>query len=129
MQAGLLARKSLRQLREPELLANTVHEIRGIAAIDDAELRIEAEMRGVVSQQPVADRVEGARPTEALRDARCSPAGILVERLAGDLVRPTPHLRRRTPRECQHQNTRRIDAVEHQVSDTMRQSVGLAGAG
>ena len=45
------------------------------------------------------------------------------------LVRAAAHLGGGAPRESQHQDARRIDAVDHQMRDAVRQRVGLAGAG
>jgi hypothetical protein len=39
------------------------------------------------------------------------------------------HLERSAARESQHEDARRIDAVDHQVRDAMGKRVGLAGAG
>ena len=53
--AGVLARKTLLGGRKSELLAQRVHEVRGIRAVDHAEVRIKLQVRGVVAQQAVAD--------------------------------------------------------------------------
>ena len=46
-----------------------------------------------------------------------------------DGLRAADHLLGRAPRERQHQDARRIDAVQHEMRGAMRQRVGLAGAG
>jgi hypothetical protein len=81
-----------------------------------------------VPQQAVADRVESARPGEALRNLRCLAAQLVVEGLAHDLVGAAFHLQRCTAREGEHEDARRIDAAHRQVRDAMRQRIGLAGA-
>ena len=128
LQAGLLAREALLLGCQPQLLAQTVHEVRGIGAIDDAEVRIELQVRRVVPQQTVADGMKGTRPAEALGDAVADSAQGFVERLARDFLRAAAHFSGRAARESQHQDTGRIHAVDHEVRHAMCQSVGLAGA-
>ena len=55
------------------------------------------------------------------------PSGV-IERLARDLVRAAAHLGGGAAREGQHQDARRVDAVDHQVRDPVRERIGLAGA-
>ena len=45
-----------------------------------------------------------------------------------DGLRAPDHFLRGAAREGQHQDARRIDAVQHQVRGAVRQRVGLAGA-
>jgi len=46
-----------------------------------------------------------------------------------DQVISARHLRRRPPAEGQQQDAGRLDLIEHEVGDPMRERVGLAGAG
>ena len=70
-------------------------QIGRIAAIDDRESGIEAQLRRIVAQQPVAQRMEGARPGQPLRDGLRLAAERVVERLAQDLQCPAAHLHAR----------------------------------
>src|SRR5205823_3790762 len=110
LQAGLLAREALLLARQPQLLAQTVQKVRGIGAIDDAEVRVELQVRRVVAQQAVADGMKGTRPAQALGDAVADAAQGFVERLARDFLRAAAHLGGRAAREGQHQDTGRIHA-------------------
>ena len=112
--------------RESALVAHDVHEIRGIAAIEHAEIRA----------RPSAARTRaagGSRPNERSRTragARLRrPPAVRCERLADDALRPARHLERRAAGECQQQDARRIHALDHELRDAMRQCVGLAGTG
>src|SRR5690606_7298069 len=55
-EAGVLARKALALLRESELLAFQIDQVRRIPPVDHRETRIEPEHVRVFAQQPVADR-------------------------------------------------------------------------
>ena len=67
----------------------------GVAAVEHAELRIELQLPGVVTQQAVADGMERARPAQALQDALADPAEGLVERRLGDARKRAGASRRR----------------------------------
>jgi hypothetical protein len=82
-----------------------------------------------MAQQAVADRVERARPGQALRDGLRLAAELVVERLAHDLVGAALHLGGRAARERQHEHARGIHATHGQVRHAMREGVGLARAG
>ena len=90
--------------------------------------RIELQVPRVVAQQAVADRMEGAGPREPLRNRVADAAERLVERLLHDVVRAAAHLGGRAAREGQHEDARRIDAVDRQVRDAMGERVRLARA-
>ncbi len=52
----------------------------------------------------------------------------LAQRFRDDALRAACHFERRPARECQQQDSRRIDAFDHELRDAMRQCAGLAGA-
>ncbi len=64
-QARVLAREPLLFLGETELLAQEVQQVRGIAAVEHRERRLQPDHLRVLAQQPVADRVIGAGPEQA----------------------------------------------------------------
>ena len=125
---GVLAGKALFFRRKTQLRAQLVHEIGGVAAVDDGVGGFEAELRRIVAQQPVADGMESACPGEALRDGLRFAAQRVVERLAQDLHRSPPHFHRSAARERQQHDPGRIDAGQNQMRDAMRKRAGLAGA-
>ena len=61
-QAGIFARKALFRTGQVQLLPRDVHQICGVAPIDDGELGAEAELAGVLAQESRADRVKRSRP-------------------------------------------------------------------
>src|SRR3546814_10121597 len=69
-EAGGLGREPLLGAGEPELVAHQVQQVGGILAVVDAEAGIEADLLGVLAQDPRADRVEGAGPGEAAGQRR-----------------------------------------------------------
>ena len=64
-EAGVLAREALLDFREAELVAQHVHQIGGVAAVEHAEADVEPDGRGVPANQPIRDRVERAGPGES----------------------------------------------------------------
>ena len=64
-EAGVLARKALLDFREAELVAQHVHQIGGIAPVENAEARVEPDGRGMPANQPIRDGMERAGPGEA----------------------------------------------------------------
>ena len=78
-QARVLAREALLRFREPQLVPQHVQQIGGVAAVEDAEARVQPDRGGVPADQPVGDRVERARPRAAGRGpwswARCPGRG------------------------------------------------------
>ncbi len=127
-EAGVLAREPLLLRGQAELLADAVEQVRGVAAIDDRELRIELQMRRVVAQQAIADRVERAGPLQALRDDLALAAEHVAQGLAHDVHGTAAHLERCAAREGQQQDALRIDAVEREVRHAMRERRRLAGS-
>ncbi len=85
-------------------------------------------MPGIVTQQPVADGMEGAGPAQPLRDGLTDPAQRLIERFLRDLMRAPAHLHSRPTREGQHENPAGVHTMDDQVGYAMCQRVGLARA-
>ena len=123
--------KPLLLARERKLVPREVHEVRRIAAVDDAEGGLEPEVRCVTAQQAIGDGVECARPGESRSDRR--RIGRLVgsrpHRLRDDAPRAPDHLFRRTPGKRQQEQPLRRDTLEYQMRNAMGQRVRLAGSG
>ena len=117
-----LVGKRLSILREAELVADEVHQVGGILAVMDREAGLQADLLGILAQQPGADRVEGAGPGQRVRH----DAGLGAQHLRADALDAPAHLGRRAAREGHQQDAARIDAVDDQVGHPMRQGVGLA---
>ncbi len=105
-------------------MTRPVHQIGGVFAVVDGELRIEPEPRRIFAQQPGADRMERAGVSgQGLR-----------RRLHRELALQQPfdapvQLRRRAAREGRQHDALRVGAFEDEMGDAMRQRVGLARAG
>ena len=127
--AGVAAREALLLGVEAQLLADGVHQIGAVAAVDHGELRIELQVARIVAQQPVGHRMEGAGPGQALRqDLIEPPRGSFMACLTMSRARRRISWAARRA-EGQHQDPGRVDAIHRQVRDAMRQGIGLAGAG
>src|SRR5262245_43616783 len=86
-------------------------------------------MLRVMTQEPVADRVEGADPAEALRDRVAQTAEGFGERSLHDVVRTALHLECRATRERQHEYAAGIYTIDGEMRDAVGQRAGLARAG
>ena len=117
-EAGVLAREAALRLRIAELVAHHVHQIGGIAAIEHAEARRQAEAGAIAADEAIGNRVEGARPRQS----------NLCRELADDALRAARHFDRGAAGESQKQYALRIRAFEDQVGDAMRERVRLSGA-
>ena len=106
-------------------MPDQVDQVGGVLAVMDRERRIEADLLGVVAQQPGADAVEGAGPGQRVGH----DAGVVAHDLARDALDPPRHLGGGAARKRHQQNAARVGAVDDQMGDAMRQRVGLAGAG
>ena len=121
-----LVGKAALGLRQAELVPDEVHQVGGILAVVDGEGRIEADLPGIVAQQPRADAVEGARPRSARRPAAapCRPSTSPTIRSTRRAISAAAR------REKVISRMRRGSApLDDQVRDAMRQRVGLARAG
>ena len=123
--AGAFGRKAVLRLREAELVPHEVHQVGGVLAVVDRERRRKADLLGVLAQKPRPDAVERARPGERGIGER----GVRAGNHRHDTADAAAHLGGGAARERQQQNAARIGAVDDQMSDAMRQRVGLARAG
>ncbi len=106
-------------------MAHEVHQIGAIAAVVDGEGGIEPDRRGMLAQQPRADRVKRPGPGQPAReDGRLVP-----ERRRRDPLDPRGHVARGAPRERHQQDAARIGAVHDQMRDPVRERVRLARPG
>ena len=56
--------KRFSAFEQPEVVAHHVHQVGGVAAVEHAERRVQAEPLRVLADQPVADRMERAGPRQ-----------------------------------------------------------------
>ena len=124
-EAGRLLRKAALRRGEAQVVAHQVHQVRGVAAIEDRESRIQADALRVQPQQLRADRVEGSRPLDRSRGNARAPG----ERASAQALDPPRHLQRHAPREREQQDAPGMRAVQDQVGDAVRKGLGLARAG
>src|SRR5690606_33022871 len=94
-------------------------------AIVNGEGRVEADITGVLAQQPGADGVEGARP----RQCASHDATMGAEYLRGDALHPALHLGCGAAREGEQQDAPWIGATDDEMRNPVRQGVGFAGTG
>jgi hypothetical protein len=115
-----LAREAPAGLPHAGVLADEVEQVGGIARVEHAEARWQAERRRVPAHEAVRDRMERA----AYHLASVTP----VWRAAEVRPRASEHLARRPPREGQQQHALGRRALADQPRDARRQRRGLAGA-
>ncbi len=106
---------------KPRLVPRPVHQIRRILAVVNGELRIEAEARRILAQEPRADGVEGARIGRRRRRR-----GLRRKTARQQPLHPPAELRRRATRERRQHDALRIGAGEDQRRDPMREHRRLA---
>jgi hypothetical protein len=94
-QAGALHRKAPLGGREALLLAHQGHQVLGVAAVQDAELRRQAQGLGRFAQQPRTHAVEGAGPGQGGRGLRALEAQGAVQQVAGAALHPARPAARR----------------------------------
>ena len=123
--AGALGRKPAFGFGKSLFVPDQVHQVGGIFAVMDREGGIEADLVGVVAQQPRADAVEGAGPGQRVRHH----AGIVAQHLARDPLDAFRHFGSGAARERHQQNAPGIGAVDDQMGHPMGERVGLAGPG
>ena len=114
-----------------ERRAGDVHEVLGVAAVEDREVRLQADVARVDAQQARGDGVEGAAP-DALAAARRVPAEappLPRGRLGQQRVDAPQHLGGGAAREREQQDAPRVGAAGDEVRDAVHQRGGLAGAG
>ncbi len=123
--AGALGRKAVLGLGEAEVVPDEVHQVGTVLAVVDGEGRIEADLFGIVAQQPRADAVEGAAPGERVGH----DPGFGPEHLGADLFHAARHFRGSPARKGHEQDAARIGSANDQVGNAVGERVGLAGAG
>ena len=100
-----------------------VHEVFGVAAVEDREVRLHADVARVDAQQAGGDGVEGAAPDALGRAARA------VAARREDRLDPAQHLARGAAREREQQDAPRVRAALDELGDAVRERCRLAGAG
>jgi hypothetical protein len=80
---------------------------------------IESNLIGIYAQKASADRVECARPSQAIRER----AGMCP---GGDPFDPARHFGGGAAREGKQQDSARIGSAHNNMCNSMRQCVGLA---
>jgi hypothetical protein len=75
-------------------MPDEVHEVGGVLAVMDCEGRIQADLFGVLAQQPGTDAVIGAGPGQCVRH----DVGVVAHHLARDTFDPLGHLGRSATR-------------------------------
>ena len=118
--------KALVLAREPLFVANHVHEVGRIGAVEHGEARIEPQLLREQPQDPVAHRVEGAGPQHPGDHASIPHLAAIREHLRHDGLGAANHFLGGAACKGEHQDARRIDAVQHQVSGAMGERIGLA---
>ena len=89
--AGAFGREAAFGLREALLMPDQVHEVGGVFAVVNREGGVQADLFGVLAQQPGADAVVGAGPGQRVRH----DPGVVAHHLARDAFDPLGHLGRR----------------------------------
>src|SRR5690606_6569099 len=126
-QAGVLARKALVRVGQPELLPGHVEQIGSVAAVEHGESRVETHDVRILAQEAIADRMKSARPQPTYPCFRECPGAARAQRLNRNTLGSSQHFLRCAPREREQQNPFRCDTVDEQVRDAMCERVGLAG--
>ena len=127
-EARVFARKALLDFREAELVAQHVHQIGGVAAIEHAEARVETDGGGMAANQSIRDRVKGAGPGDAAPvpcDGFQAP-GPASPSTAHDALRAARHFERGAACEGEEQNALGFGARQHEMRHSVRERVGLA---
>ena len=74
-------------------MPDQVHEVGGVFAVVNRKGRVQADLFGVLAQQPGADAVVGAGPGQRVGH----DPGVVAQHLARDPFDPLGHLGRGTP--------------------------------
>src|SRR4029079_19081946 len=89
-EAGALGWKSAFRFTEAEFVPDEVHQVGRIFTIMNREGSIEADLIGVLAQDPRANSMEGSCPGQRVGN----DAGVIAHDLAGDPFDPAGHLGR-----------------------------------
>ena len=103
-----------------------VHQIRGVAAVQHRECRVQRQIGRILPEQPVGDGMERPGPGHSDVDGTMTGAG---RGLTDDAPRTLGHLPCGSPRESQQENSGRVHVLEYQMGHPVGQRHGLAGAG
>ena len=123
-EAGPFGREAAFGLREALLMPDQVHEVRGVFAVVNREGGVQADLFGVLAQQPGADAVVGAGPGQRVRH----DAGVVAHHLARDAFDPLGHLGRGAPGKRHQQDPAGVGALDDQMGDPVGEGVGLSGS-
>jgi hypothetical protein len=104
-------------------MPDQVHEVRGVFAVVNREGGVQADLFGVLTQQPRADAVVGAGPGQRVRH----DPGVVAHHLACDAFDPLGHLGCGSPRKRHQQDPAGISSLNDQMGDPMGEGVGLSG--
>ena len=94
-------------------MAQAVHQVGGVLAVQQRERRIEADLGGVLAEEAVRDRVERPRPGQRGVGGRGPPRADDPQGAAG-------HLLRRAPREREQEDPPRVRAAPDQRRHPVR---------
>ena len=103
-------------------MPDQVHQVGGVLAVVNGKAGIEADLFGIVAQEPRADAVKGAGPGERAGH----DAGIRSKHLRANPIDAPGHFGRGAAREGHQQNTARVGAIDDKVRDAVGERVGLA---
>ncbi len=106
-------------------MAHQIHQIGAVLAIMDGEVDAKADLFGVQPQQPCADAVERAGPSQRIGHQ----PRIVSEHLSADPLDPPRQFRRRPAGKGHQQDPTRIGAMDDQMRHAVGERVGLAGSG
>ena len=122
VEAGGLLREPRAAAAEAEAGAGDVHEVFGVAAVHDREVRRHADVACVDAEQAGGGGVERPAP-DALRGA----AGAVAARRE-DRLDPAQHLGGGAAREREQQDAPRVGAALDELGDAVHERSRLAGA-
>ncbi len=97
-----------------------------VATIENGEIRIQAQVLGVETQDSIAHGVESARPEQARHDAAVAHLAAFRQGFRHDLLRAARHFLGGAPGKRQHHDACGIDPVQHQVGRSMRERIRLS---
>jgi len=102
-----------------------VHQVLGVAAVHDREVRLHPQVACVDAQQPGGHRVEGTAPHPSARERR--PAHFC--RRTQERIDTAHHLAGCSAGEGEQQDAAGLGAARDEVGDAVGERGGLAGAG
>ena len=94
-------------------------------AVVNCEGGVQADLFGILAQQPGADAVVGAGPGQRVRH----DAGVVAHDFARDALDPLGHLGRGATGKRHQQDPTRVCTLNDQMGDPMGEGVSLSGSG